>query len=335
MDAVSTLPGRTVTPRFPAPFDLNGLRTYDLESRPSRVFADDLGQPIDGDVPVSTWLSGLPRLGGCSEFGRVRERLCRAHRDGHKVIVALGVTAIENGCGPYVADWVRKGVVSAIALSGAAAIADFELSLRGKTGENADERIANGEYGAARDTADAFAIAARAGAIDDVGFGTALGQHMETLNCTRASCSTILAAHRASIPCTVHVSLGADSVHMHPHVCGSALGDASMIDFRRLCSVVADLAHGVCLNVGSVTLLPNALQKAIAVVRNFGHPLDGLLAVDVVERPRDARQGALLRQCVRDSAELIGHCEFIIPLLHAAMCCELGWSAPVRPAKAA
>ncbi len=50
----------------------------------------------------------------------------------------------------------------------------------------------------------------------------------------------MLAAYRAGIPCTVHVALGTDIVHMHPHVSGAALGEASLIDFRRLCSVVAD-----------------------------------------------------------------------------------------------
>jgi len=52
----------------------------------------------------------------------------------------------------------------------------------------------------------------------------------------------VRAAYRAGIPCTIHVALGTDIVHMHPHVSGAALGEASMIDFRRLCSVVATLA---------------------------------------------------------------------------------------------
>ena len=28
------------------PFDLNGLKTYELASRPSKVFVEDLGQPV-------------------------------------------------------------------------------------------------------------------------------------------------------------------------------------------------------------------------------------------------------------------------------------------------
>ena len=38
-----------------------------------------------------------------------------------------------------------------------------------------------------------------------------------------------------------HVALGTDIVHMHPHVSGAALGESSLIDFRRLCAVVAGM----------------------------------------------------------------------------------------------
>src|SRR5207244_3458592 len=82
-------------------------------------------------------------------------------------------------------------------------------------------------------------------------------------------------AHRAGIPCTIHVALGTDIVHMHPHVCGAALGAASLIDFRRLCSVVATAAHGVWMNIGSAVVMPEVFVKAVAVARNFGHDLAG------------------------------------------------------------
>ena len=54
--------------------------------------------------------------------------------------------------------------------------------------------------------------------------------------------SLVLAAYRAGIPCTVHVALGTDIVHMHPHVSGAALGEASLIDFRISAASIA--THG-------------------------------------------------------------------------------------------
>src|SRR4029077_10921836 len=110
----------------------------------------------------------------------------------------------------------------------------------------------------------------------DLGLGWALGQYMESLDCPHADSSLVLAAYRAGIPCTIHVALGTDIVHMHPHVSGAALGEASLIDFRRLCSVVATLRQGVWLNLGSAVMLPEVFLKAVSVVRNFGHSLEGL-----------------------------------------------------------
>src|SRR5437667_63385 len=85
------------------------------------------------------------------------------------------------------------------------------------------------------------AVAALAGAESELGLGAALGRHMEGLNCPHADSSLVLAAYRAGIPCTIHVALGTDVVHVHPHVSGAALGEASLLDFRHLCTVVATL----------------------------------------------------------------------------------------------
>src|SRR5260370_16070398 len=123
----------------------------------------------------------------------------------------------------------------------------------------------------AREIADVCAVASRYGAEGDVGLGAGLGQYLDEMNCPYADTSLVLAAYRAGIPCTVHVALGTDIVHMHPHVSGGAMGEASMIDFRRLCTVVSQLAGGVWLNLGSAVVLPEVFLKAVSVVRNFGH----------------------------------------------------------------
>ena len=46
------------------PFDLNGLKTYDLDSRPSKVFHEDLGQPLPANATVAEWLDSLPTYHG-------------------------------------------------------------------------------------------------------------------------------------------------------------------------------------------------------------------------------------------------------------------------------
>jgi hypothetical protein len=305
------------------PFDLSGLQTYDLGSRPSKVRREDLGRPVSSDATVAEWLDSLPRQLAGNALRRLRDHLCRAHEDGRTVVAALGGHVIKTGCAPYLIDWVRQGIVKAVAMNGSAAIHDFELALVGKTSEDVSASLHAGTFGMARETADAFAVAARAGAENDTGLGAALGKYIEGLRCPYADVSLVLAAYQAGIPCTIHVALGTDIVHMHPHVSGAALGEASLIDFRRLCSVVAGMEHGVWMNLGSAVLMPEVLLKAVSVVHNFGHSLDGLVTVNVDKEARYRSTVNVLERPAGEGIELTGHHEMLLPLLHAAVACQI------------
>ena len=82
------------------------------------------------------------------------------------------------------------------------------------------------------------------------------------------------------------------------------------------------LAGGVYLNCGSAVVLPEVFLKAVALVRNRGLSLDGLVTVNldfirhyrpltnVVQRPTLG---------VGRGYSLTGHHEILIPLLAAAL----------------
>jgi hypothetical protein len=301
------------------PFDLQGLRTYDLRSRPSKVFVEDLGRPLAAGARVADWVDSLPKQLAAETLRRVRDHLVRAKCEGRPAVAALGGHVIKTGCAPFLIDWIERGVITAVAMNGSAAIHDFELALAGKTSEDVGKQLPAGLFGMARETADAFAIAAQRGSVADVGLGAALGRYIDDLGCPHAEVSLVRAAYRAGIPCTIHVALGTDIVHMHPHVSGAALGEASMIDFRRLCAVVATLAQGVWLNLGSAVVLPEVLLKAVSVARNFGHSLDGLVAVNLDKESKYRTLINVLSRPASEGLELIGHHEILLPLLHAAV----------------
>jgi hypothetical protein len=305
------------------PFDLHGLQTCDLASRPSKVFAEDLGSPPDAGAALGDWLDSLPRQLAAETLRRVRDHVCRAHDEARPVVAALGGHVIKTGCAPYLIDWIKRGILTAVAMNGSAAIHDFELAVAGKTSEDVAASLPNGQFGMAREAADAFAVAAREGAANEVGLGAALGHYLSGLSCARPECSLVLAAYAAGIPCTVHVALGTDVVHMHPHVSGAALGEASMIDFRRLCSVVAGMKHGVWMNLGSAVVMPEVLLKAVSAVRNFGHSLEGLVTVNVDKESRYRSTVNVLSRPAAEGLELTGHHEILLPLLHAAVACKL------------
>lgn len=309
----------------PRPFDLHELRTYDLASRPSKVFREDLGQPLPPGATVEEWIASLPRQLAGDAVRRVRFHLCRAHAEGRTVVAALGGHVIKTGCGPYLIDWIERGLVRAVAMNGSAAIHDYELAVAGKTSEDVAASLHEGTFGFARETADAFALAARLGAEHELGLGHALGRQLDEARPAFGECSVVLAAYRKGIPCTVHVALGTDVVHMHPHVSGAALGESSMVDFRHLCRVVSTMQGGVWLNLGSAVVMPECLLKAVSVVRNLGLSLEGLVTVNV---DKESRYRSTVNVVARPSAageglELIGHHEIILPLLHAALAGQL------------
>ena len=140
----------------------------------------------------------------------------------------------------------------------------------------------------------------------------------------------VLAARDAGIACTIHVAMGTDVVHMHPQVSGAALGEASMVDFRRLCTVVSSLAGGVWMNIGSAVIMPEVFLKAVSVVRNFGHDLTGLVAINLDKESKYRSTTNVLSRPASVGLELTGHHEILLPLLHAAVACKA--SATVRKA---
>jgi hypothetical protein len=119
---------------------------------------------------------------------------------------------------------------------------------------------------------------------------------------------------------------------MHPHVCGASLGEASMTDFRRLCTVVTGMRGGVWMNLGSAVVMPEVLLKAVSVARNFGHSLDGLVTVNVDKESRYRSTVNVLNRPAAEGFELTGHHEILLPLLHAAVACKLAGNRPVLQA---
>jgi hypothetical protein len=317
------------------PFDLHGLKTYDLAARPSKVFVEDLGRPLSAGATIADWIDSLPRQFAAENLRQVRDHLLRAAGAGRTVVAALGGHVIKTGCGPYLIDWIERGIVKAVVLNGSAAIHDLELALVGKTSEDVGATLHDGRFGMARETADAFAVSALRGADCETGLGAALGSYLADIPCRHPEASLLLAAYRKGVPCTVHVALGTDIVHMHPHVSGAATGEASLIDFRRLCSVVATMAEGVWLNMGSAVVLPEVLLKAVSVVRNFGYSLDGFVTVNLDKESRYRTAVNVLDRPGSQGIELTGHHEVLLPLLHAVVADGLAAVVPEPRAEAA
>jgi hypothetical protein len=303
-------------------FDLAGVRTYPLASRRSKAAVTDFARPVDRGASFRAWFDALPRILGAQDLRRVVDAVVAARPGGRGIVWGSGAHEIKTGVSPVLIDLMQRGYVSALAMNGAGIIHDFEVALSGATSEDVDEALGPGRFGMADETGRVLNDIIRGAAERGEGLGQATGAYLAAHATPYSDRSLAVAAHRLGIPVTVHVALGTDIIHMHPHASGSAIGDASLRDFRYFTASVARLGGGVYLNCGSAVVLPEVFLKAIALARNGGAPLDGLTTVNIDFLRMYRPQTNVVTRPVAGTGtgiSLVGHHEVLIPLLAAAI----------------
>lgn len=303
-------------------FDLSGVRTYPLGTRPSKVRLEDFARAVGRGATFSEWFDALPAVLGARDLRRVVEAVATARRRGRGIVWGVGAHVIKTGVSPILIDLMKRGFVSALAMNGAGIIHDFEIALSGGTSEDVEASLGPGRFGMARETGVLLNQVVRRAADEGRGFGQAVGQYLAEGPAPHADHSVAAAAYRAGVPLTVHVALGTDILHMHPEASGAATGDASLRDFRYFVSAVAGLAGGVYINCGSAVVLPEVFLKAVALVCNAGIALDGLTTVNIdFQRMYRPETNVVARPVAGRGTgiSLVGHHEILIPLLAAAL----------------
>jgi hypothetical protein len=305
------------------PLDLDGVRTYPLAGRKSKVTVADFARPHAAGGTVAGFLDSLPRILGAETLRALAGEVLRARSLQKPVIWGLGAHVLKVGLSPLLVDLMERGLVSGIALNGAGIVHDFELAVAGQTSEDVEDALGSGAFGMARETGEEVNRAIVEGDADGLGLGAALGRYLERRQPPHLAVSLLAAAWRRGLPVTVHVAVGTDIVHMHPACDPGALGRATHLDFRILAGQVARLGGGgVYLNVGSAVLLPEVFLKAVTLARNLGHDLTDFATanLDFIQSYRpNANVVQRPTRGVGRGYSLTGHHEILVPLLAAAL----------------
>jgi hypothetical protein len=300
------------------PIDLKKLKLSDLDMRPSKVAAEMLGKPWRPGGSLNQFVASLPRVLAADDLRSVAQAVVTARRGGRPVILAMGAHVIKVGLSPLIIDAMEQEIITGLAFNGAGVVHDTEMALAGRTSEDVAEALADGSFGTARQTGE-FVNAAVA-ADPDAGLGKAVGQAILQAAPAHVELSLLAAAARLGLPATVHVSIGADIIHMHPSFDGAATGQASHVDFRRFTAQVARLKGGVFLNVGSAVMLPEVFLKAVSAARNLGHEVKDFTTVnlDMIRHYRPMTN-VVTRPVLTGGRgiNLTGHHEINLPLLLA------------------
>jgi hypothetical protein len=301
--------------------DLSRVTTVPVAGRRNKVDPHLLASPPGSDRSFAAFLTSLPDVLAAADLRQVIGAVVNAKRGDRGVILLLGGHVIKVGLGPLVNAWLARGIVTHVALNGAAAIHDFELAAFGGTSEDVESGLADGSFGMAEETGAemnaAIAMAARA----NQGMGEGLARALaDRKRLPGAEASILLAAFRHEVPVTVHAAIGAEIIHQHPSTDGAALGATSHRDFLRLAASIPDLDQGgTVLNWGRAVMMPEVFLKALTIARNTGsgRPTHFTAAdfdmqrhyrprVNVVQRPTRAGGAGYL---------LTGHHELLLPLL--------------------
>jgi len=308
--------------------DINFLdvTTYSIKDRSSKVSITDICSPVGKGLSFQDFLSSLPNILAAKDLKEVAGAIGAACKKDAVVAIGIGAHVIKVGLGPLLIDFMKKGVLSLVAMNGAGIIHDFELAYTGRTSEDVAKELADGRFGMAEETGRLLNLAIRDGVSRGLGIGRSVGEMILNEKLPYASHSILAAAAELDIPATVHVGVGTDIIHMSPHVDGAAVGEGSLRDFRLFTSVISGLEGGVYLNAGSAVLLPEVFLKALTLARNLGHKVDTFTTVnmDFIQHYRPLSNVVKRPTGVSGRGyALTGHHEIMLPLLFAAVAEEL------------
>jgi len=107
-------------------------------------------------------------------------RILKARKEGRSVILAFGAHTIKNGLATILIELISKKWVTHLATNGAGIIHDWEFAFQGKSGEDVQENVKNGQFGIWEETGRFINLALIAGAYEGLGYGESVGKMIST-----------------------------------------------------------------------------------------------------------------------------------------------------------
>ncbi|MGB0910686.1 MAG: hypothetical protein ACPGYT_10005 [Nitrospirales bacterium] len=311
------------------PLNLSQLQTYPLHLRHSKVNIKDFSVPWRRGRTFRRFLDTLPDFLAAKTLRSVVSAIVQARKRGKPVILGMGAHPTKVGLNPIIIDLIKRDIITTVAVNGAVIIHDFELAYLGHTSEEVDAEIDSGRFGMAEDTGKILNAAIVEGWNAGLGIGDSIGRYISKhpRQFPHRQMSLFATGVKVGVPMTVHVAMGADIIHMHPSADGAAIGGGSLIDFRKLVSLVSHMEGGVYINLGSAVMLPEVFLKTVTLSRNLGKALKNITTVNMDFLPHYRPMTNVVKRPTQKGGKgysLTGHHEIMVPLLAAAIIEQMG-----------
>ncbi|ETX07968.1 hypothetical protein [Candidatus Entotheonella palauensis] len=299
---------------------LQRVETYSIRERQHKVSIPDFIDPAAWQREHS--LRALfPSVLKGQDITAIVDDFVAAQRRGRSCLIAMGAHVIKCGLNPLLIDMMRRGWLQGLVLNGAGVIHDLEVALIGATSEDVAQNLGTGAFGMVEETPLLINAALKQYDSAQNGMGLALGQAVAEGDYPYQDYSLLASAYRHGVPVTVHVAIGADTIHMHPTTDAALLGQATYRDFQRLTLLLRGLHDGGCYwNIGSAVILPEVFLKALTLCRNTGHAVERFTTVNLDMLQHYRPEFNVIRRPTQDGGRgyaLTGHHEIMLPLLYA------------------
>ena len=280
--------------------------------------------PKPGGLPIfQDFLEALPNAPAVQGLKGLASAIVLAKEARAPVVFAIGGHVIKTGCGPIISDLIEHGFVTHVAMNGAAMIHDLELALYGETSQDVDAVVDSGKFGNPQLAGTICGALAQSKSAVGLSIRAWLKR-----NCVRNRQSSILAHAYSSIGqpnTTIHLAIGADTLWNDLSSTGRlSLSQAAMNDYVLLRQLISTMSGkpAVWVNIGSAQFLPEVFLKASAWAIQNHADLSQLTKanIDFIRAYRPG-ENVLRRGPGKQSIELIGHHEIMLPLLRAAILC--------------
>jgi hypothetical protein len=154
---------------YPEPLDLSRLNVWPLNERKSLTRVEDI--LVDPDSPPPA----------CAPAVKAGIELCvqqiaAARQRQASVILMYGAHLLRNGAALILERMMARGWLTHLATNGAGSIHDWEYAFCGQSTESVKENVAQGTFGTWDETSRNIHVALMAGALNDEGYGRALGR---------------------------------------------------------------------------------------------------------------------------------------------------------------
>ncbi|RMF54897.1 MAG: hypothetical protein D6748_15895 [Calditrichaeota bacterium] len=297
----------------------DGIKTYSIQERFSKVSIEDFAKPIRGRNTLEEFIDSLPDILIGHDFKEFVNHFREAVKTENTVIWMMGAHVIKCGINPLIIELLKKGYITHLAMNGACVIHDVEIAMWGITSEDVATGLQDGTFGMAQETAEFINGALTDNLGNDKGYGEVVAEKLVEMNAPNKHLSLLVAALENEVPVSIHPALGTEIIHQHPNLNGAAFGEKSLLDFQLFTHSLTKLKKGsIVVNAGSSVIMPEVFLKALTVVRNLNYPAyEFYTAVFDMIRHYRPTENVVHRPTLGGGKGyyFVGHHEIMLPLL--------------------